>query len=184
LGSEIGAHSDWTDGILDKIAADPDMPTDDGEKEQAHERAKDQFLAVMFLVNSNRARYGSLVRDIENKYTRGSDTYPATLSAAYDYLVNYRVDKTSNTHDLDEAAYPTTLKMTQDVVKAVAAVALGVEPVVAGAIVEAVGVGAAMKLVTAVGVDAVARHPGRMLKDKDVCTTRSVVQRVMTMPLI
>jgi hypothetical protein len=34
LGSDIGAHSDRTDGILDKIAADPDVPTD-GEKEQA-----------------------------------------------------------------------------------------------------------------------------------------------------
>jgi hypothetical protein len=67
------------------------------------DRAKDQFLAVMFLVNSNRARYGSLVRDIENEYTRGSDTYPTTLSAAYDYLMNYRVDKTSNTHDPDES---------------------------------------------------------------------------------
>jgi hypothetical protein len=102
LGSDIGAHSDRTDSILDEIAADPDMPTD-GEKEQARERAKDQFLAVMFLVNSDRARYGSLVRDIENEYTRGSDTYPTTLSAAYDYLVNYRVDKTSNTHDADES---------------------------------------------------------------------------------
>jgi hypothetical protein len=64
LGSDIGAHSDRTDGILDEIAADPDMPTK-GEKEQAHDRAKDQFLAVMFLVNSDHARYGSLVRDID-----------------------------------------------------------------------------------------------------------------------
>jgi hypothetical protein len=93
---------DGIDGILDEIAADPDVPTNE-EKEQARDRAKDQFLAVMFLVNSDRAQYGSLVRDIENEYTRGSDTYPTTLSAAYDYLMNYRVDKTSNTHDPDES---------------------------------------------------------------------------------
>jgi hypothetical protein len=54
LGSDIGAHADCTDGILDEIAADPDMPID-GEREQARDRAKDRFLAVMFLVNSDRA---------------------------------------------------------------------------------------------------------------------------------
>jgi hypothetical protein len=101
-GSDIGAHADRTDGILDEIAADPDVPTN-GEREQARDQAKDQFLAVMFLVNSDGEWYGSLVRDIENEYTRGSDTYPTTLSTAYDYLVNYRVDKTSNTHDPDES---------------------------------------------------------------------------------
>jgi hypothetical protein len=67
------------------------------------QRDKDQFLAVMFLVNSDRARNGSLVRDVENEYTRGSDTYPTTLSAAYDYLVNYRGDGRSSAHDPDKS---------------------------------------------------------------------------------
>ena len=101
LGSDIGAHSDRVDATLEEIAADPDVPTD-AEREQARERAKDQFLAVMFLMNSDRNRYGSLVRDIENEYTRGSDTYPATLSAAYDYIVNYRPDNRSSAHNPDE----------------------------------------------------------------------------------
>jgi hypothetical protein len=82
------------------------------------------------------------------------------------------------------AVYPTTLKMTWNVVKAVADVALDVEPVVAGEIVEATGVGAAMKLVTAVAVDAAARHRGLALKDKAVCTTRLVVLMVTMLPLI
>jgi hypothetical protein len=84
------------------------------------------------------------------------------------------------------AVYPTTPKTTRDVVKAVADVALDVEPVVAGEIVEATGVGAAMNLLTAVDVDvdAVARHRGLALKDKAVCTTRLVVLMVTTMPLI
>jgi hypothetical protein len=93
-GSDIGAHPDRMETILEAIAADPDLPTD-AERDQACNRAKDQFLAVMFLVNSDRARYGSLVWDIKNEYTRGSDTYPGTLSAAYDYLVNYRSDNRS-----------------------------------------------------------------------------------------
>jgi hypothetical protein len=52
LGSDIGAHSDRTATILDEIAADPDMPTD-AEREQARDRAKDQYLSVMFLLNSD-----------------------------------------------------------------------------------------------------------------------------------
>ena len=59
------------------------------ERKQAKEVAKDQFLAVMFLINCDHNHYGNLVRDIKNKYTHGTDTYPTSLSAAYDYLVNY-----------------------------------------------------------------------------------------------
>jgi hypothetical protein len=83
-----------------------------------------------------------------------------------------------------KAVCPTTLKMTRDVVKAVADMDLAVEPVVAGAIVEAMGVGAAMKLVTAVAVDAVGRHRGLAVKDKAVCTNRLVVLMVTMMPFI
>jgi type II secretory pathway pseudopilin PulG len=101
LGSDIGAHFDRVDSILNEIADDPNMPTD-VERERARERAKDQFLAVMFLVNSDRARYGSLIRDVENEYTRGTDTYPTTLSAAYDYLVNYR-GANRTPHDPDDS---------------------------------------------------------------------------------
>jgi hypothetical protein len=72
--------------------------------------------------------------------------------------------------------------MTQDVVKAVADVDLAVEPVVAGAIVEAVAPAVAMKLVTAVAVVMVARRPGRVLKD--VCTTKPAMLQVTMMPLI
>jgi heptaprenylglyceryl phosphate synthase len=87
-GSNIGAHSDRMEAILEEIATNLDLPIY-AEREQARDRAKDQFLAVMFLVNSDHAWYGSLVQDIENEYTQGSDTYPTTLSAAYDYIVNY-----------------------------------------------------------------------------------------------
>jgi hypothetical protein len=78
-----------------------------------------------------------------------------------------------------KVVYPTALKMTWDVVKAVADVA---EPVMAGAIVEVVGLDAATKLVTAVGVVMVMRHPGWVLKD--VCTARSAMLRLTMMPLI
>jgi hypothetical protein len=48
------------------------------------------------------------VRDIENEYTRGMNSYPATLSATYDYLVNYRPDGRAGVQDPDlELSYYT-----------------------------------------------------------------------------
>jgi len=100
LGREFGAHPDRVDAHLAEIVADPDFPTAD-EHDQARERARDEYLAVMFLTHSDKHRYGNLIRDIENEYTRGSDTYPTSLNAAYDYLVNYRADKPTR-HDGDD----------------------------------------------------------------------------------
>ena len=69
------------------------------EREQAHNHAKAQYLAVTFLVNSDCNCYGNLVHDIENEYTQGSNTYPATLSAVYDYIMNYQPDSKGLQHD-------------------------------------------------------------------------------------
>jgi hypothetical protein len=75
---------------IQDIVLDPDFPTD-VEMKHAMERDKDEYLAVMFLMNSDANQFGDLVHGIEkNDYTCGLDTYPATLSAAYDYLVNHQ----------------------------------------------------------------------------------------------
>ena len=50
LGSTIGMHPEHIKKIMGNIAIDPDMPTDK-ELEQVKDMAKDEFLAVMFLVN-------------------------------------------------------------------------------------------------------------------------------------
>jgi hypothetical protein len=103
LGSNIGNHTSRVDAILQaipEIAAGGREATE-AERTQAQETVKDQYLAVMFLINSDKKRYGALVQDIENEYTRGSDTYPTSLSAAYDYIVNYRTNKNTNT-EIDE----------------------------------------------------------------------------------
>ena len=64
--------------------------------------AKDQFLAIMFLLNCDRNRYGNVIRDIENEYTHETDTSPTSLSAAYDYFMNYQLETRSSQHDPDE----------------------------------------------------------------------------------
>jgi hypothetical protein len=92
LGSEIRAHLDRVETILEEIAHDPDMP---------RENKPMIWLAVLFLMNSDKNWYGSLVHDIKNKYTRGSDMYPTILSAAYNDIVNYQPDSKSSNQDPD-----------------------------------------------------------------------------------
>ena len=92
LGSEIGCQHDRIYAQLKKIAVDLDNPTDE-ETETARLQAKDRYLGILFLVNSDQRRYGSLIRDIENQHTRGTNGYPDTLSVAYDYLVNFRRER-------------------------------------------------------------------------------------------
>ena len=50
----------------------------------------EEYLAVLFLRKSDPKRYGSLVSELQNNHTRGTDQYPMTISHAYDMLVNYR----------------------------------------------------------------------------------------------
>jgi hypothetical protein len=47
----------------------------------ARNTAKDEYLAICFLMNSDKRRYGGLISDIENEHT---------LTGTYDYLVNYK----------------------------------------------------------------------------------------------
>ena len=101
LGSTIRVHPQRVNMLLTGIAVDPTRPTN-AEREQANEVAKDQFLVVMFLLNCDCNRYGNLIQDIKNEYTRSTDTYPMSLSAAYGYLVNYRAETRSSQHDPDE----------------------------------------------------------------------------------
>jgi Zinc knuckle len=54
--------------------------------------AKEQFLATSFLLNSDRSRYGRLIEDIENAFIQGQNRYPATITGAYNLLVNWKQD--------------------------------------------------------------------------------------------
>jgi hypothetical protein len=71
-------------------AADPDNPTDI-ELNAAGAAAKEAYLATRFLAHCDLSRYyGALIGgEVENAHTRGVDSYPRTLTKAYDMLVNY-----------------------------------------------------------------------------------------------
>jgi hypothetical protein len=45
-------------------------------------------LACTFLISSYQARYGKLLKGLENDHTQGMDNYPATVQQAYTLLVH------------------------------------------------------------------------------------------------
>ena len=52
----------------------------------------DMYCAYMFLRNSDQAKYGSRLQDLQNQYALGNDQYPNTLTAAIDILANHKLD--------------------------------------------------------------------------------------------
>jgi hypothetical protein len=98
LGGDVGViHAPSPEFIN---AADPDDPTDI-ELNAARAAAKEAYLATRFLAHCDLSRYGALIAEVENSHTRGVDSYPRTLTKAYDMLVNYVNPSRNNTSGAD-----------------------------------------------------------------------------------
>ena len=52
--------------------------------------AREIYLACAFVINSNLRRYGRLVEDLENDYTKDNDNYPRNMVKAYQLLNEYK----------------------------------------------------------------------------------------------
>ena len=97
LGAAVGEKPDLIDAKLNSIAADPDLPAE-AERQTATAAVKDEYLSRLLLFNSDKKRCAALVRDIENEHARGTNSYPATLSGARDYIVSYVAPRTPSRH--------------------------------------------------------------------------------------
>ena len=60
----------------------------DAEKMEAKER----YLAVAFLLGSDRARFGKLIENLENDFLQGRDNYPKSVTGAFNILINWKQD--------------------------------------------------------------------------------------------
>lgn len=71
--------------------------------------AKDEYMGVSLILKSDPKRYGNLVKEIQNDYTRGVGGYPKTLSEAYDIPVNYQstYKKPKGAHNDHDIAFTT-----------------------------------------------------------------------------
>ena len=72
--------------------------------EKVHEDTRDRLLGYLYIKNADKARYGSLLEELDNAFTRGKDEYPRSLTDAYSLCKNYRkfqpkANKNKNTND-------------------------------------------------------------------------------------
>ena len=60
------------------------------EIETAQDLAKRKMHAIAFLKRADKGRYGQLITDLENQFTRGTDQYPMSVTETFNLLVNYK----------------------------------------------------------------------------------------------
>ena len=63
------------------------------EQEEISSAYRDRYLACLFLVKSDRTRFGDLLRDLQNQHTQGHNVYPRTLNSAYSMLTNWKPER-------------------------------------------------------------------------------------------
>ena len=56
----------------------------------AQDQAKRKMHAIAFLKRADKGRYGQLITDLENQFTRGTDQYPMSVTETFNLLVNYK----------------------------------------------------------------------------------------------
>ena len=52
--------------------------------------AREIYLACAFVINSDLRRYGRLIEELENDYTKGNDNYPCNMVKCYQLLNGYK----------------------------------------------------------------------------------------------
>ena len=114
LGDEPGTWTSCINAVLVIDAINVQAPTDD-EKTDAAAKAREEYLAVLFISNYNVSKYGKRVLDLKVKCIEGtsSDPYPITLARALEMLeiwdeVFRRSKRNRSTMDESGIAYAST----------------------------------------------------------------------------
>ena len=64
----------------------------DIEREEIEKEAQGRYLAMTFILNCDRNKYGKMLEDLENGYLHGVDNFPKTMTSAYNLLTNWKQD--------------------------------------------------------------------------------------------
>jgi len=94
LGTNLGEHTNQIKEELRMVVKDSNHPTDDKHK-QATKWVKERYLAILFLANSDPKKYAGLLLNFKNEYTLGTNKFPVTIVSTYEYIVNYKKEKTT-----------------------------------------------------------------------------------------
>jgi Reverse transcriptase (RNA-dependent DNA polymerase) len=72
--------------------SDADQKDPDNIK-AANKRNKEKFLSFCFIAKADTTKYGELIRDLENDFTKADNNYPSTMTKALHMLTNYKIEK-------------------------------------------------------------------------------------------
>ena len=96
---------DYRDRLISLIDVFRDVGGEPGTsklmvKEYGSESAAlEAYTALRIINQSDPKRFGDLVNELSNQYTRGLDGYPDTVSKAFDMLVNYKPPRRNNNNN-------------------------------------------------------------------------------------
>ena len=71
-----------------RTTAEADLQDD--EIKMIETTAREIYLACAFVISSDLRRYGCLIEELENDYTKGNDNYPRNMAKAYQLLNKYK----------------------------------------------------------------------------------------------
>ena len=88
LGGQPGLNEGRLTDQLIEDGYDPDTATV-AQKTEAKKSIAEQHLAIIFLKNADKVRYGGLIADLANRQARECDEYPRNLAKAFDMLTTW-----------------------------------------------------------------------------------------------
>ena len=91
IGAGIGNDEAIMKQVLRSQGIDIDEATE-AQEEAAETEGTQWYLALAFLMGSDRSRFGRLLEKLENDFTAGNDNYPKTLTDAYNMLLEWKDD--------------------------------------------------------------------------------------------
>ena len=91
IGAGIGDDDAITRQVLRSQGINIEEATE-AQEEAAEIQGIEWYLALAFLMGSDRSRFGRLLEKLENDFTAGHDNYPKTLTDAYNMLLEWKDD--------------------------------------------------------------------------------------------
>ena len=71
----------------------------DEQNDQVKSAGRELSVSTLYIINSNKQRYGSLRQDLENDYLKGHSNYPEEMGEAQKLLINYKGLSRNNQHN-------------------------------------------------------------------------------------
>jgi hypothetical protein len=90
--------------VIDKIAkAMPEYATYDiSSIKKCHNKAYERFLANLYIENTDRTKYGSILAGLNTQQSLGKIQYPKTVTEANNVLSNHKLDTTNKSKKVHE----------------------------------------------------------------------------------